>query len=756
MKTREDESLLAIPPTSTRRDFIKHTAGFTFVIGAGGYITACSRSGDSETAMETGAAPATDANPFAPNIWVTVYPDDSIVVRYAGTEMGQGSMTHVPVILAEHLDADWDKVEVDIVKKHDPAYGNPIFQNTLYTAGSTQVLVYGPKMRTAGAQARKMLLNAAAKFWNVAAGELTTEPSVVVHGPSGRRMTFGEIVATAELPTEIPELDDGDFKTDAEFRYIGKQIMRRDVPAKSTGSEHYGIDVQVPGMTYAAVLHAPVEGESPADVDDSTARQVKGVSEIVSLPNAVAVVGDTVEATQKGKKALRVSWTNTSPFRKKNSAAAIEEYSAAAKDLTKTGTEWSKQGDIDGAFSGAKHTVDALYTVDAAYHAQMEPMNATVSVSPDGKSAEIWVGTQSQSLTIMGAAEALGTDISNITLHPLTMGGAYGRRTNLRQEQIDDALFISRAIKKPVKVIWTREDDFQLGNFRTPASQYLRAAFDQDGKITAVHHRVGAPTILPSMNWHRWDAVKPKDVITMLGSENRVYDIPNYFAEHVVTQRCCRVTAFRGVGVGYTQFAKECFIDELAASRNQDPMAFRMELCRNDPRSLKILETVARMADWRSPRKNGRGLGLALATLHSGQCAGVVEISLDRKSGQITVHNIWLAADPGKVISPRNTKAQITGNMIFGLSAALLERIDIRNGEVIQSNFNNHPILRITQLPNIEVEVLSTDNPSSGVGEFGISIPSAAISNAIAGLTGARVRHHPLTPDVVARALAAS
>ena len=739
---------------TSRRKFLKQSAGFTFAIGAGGFISACDAGGPDSASVTSAAAPVSSgAESLQANIWVTIHPDDSIVVKYAGTEMGQGSMTHVPMMLAEYLDADWDKVKVEIVTTHDIAYGNPVFQNMLYTAGSTHVMIYGKKMRVAGTQARKLLMTAVAKHWDVALSELDTEPGVVVHATSGRRMSYGDIVAGVDMPADIPDLDDSDFKPEAKFRYIGKQVMRRDVPAKVDGSAEYGIDVQVPGMSYAAILRAPVEGERPLDVDDVSARDVKGVTDIVVLPYGVAVVGSTVEGTQTGKSRLKVSWSEDSRFRQVSTSTSIAEYSSAAKDLNTVGVAWTSQGDARGAIDNAADVVSALYTSDPAYHAQMEPLNATASVSDDGKSAEIWVGTQTQSLTIIGAAELLQTDEANITLHPLTMGGGFGRRSLLRQQYIDDALLVSKAVKRPIKVIWSREDDLEAGHFRTAAAQYMRGGFDNNGELIAVHHRVAAPAILPTMNRHRWAEVKPKDVITMLGSENHTYDIAHHLAEHIHQPRASRVIAFRGVGTGYTKFAMESFVDELAHSRDLDPLEFRLQLCHNNPRMIRVIETVAKMADWGREREPDIGLGIALSGYHLSLSAGIVELSVDAESGRIQIHKFWAVGDPGRVVSPRNAKAQVDGNIIFGLSSALTERISVENGIVQQTNFHNYRIMRANEVPDIETRVLSTDNPSSGVGELGTAMVAPAIANAIASLTGRRIRHQPLTPDIVAAAL---
>jgi len=726
-----------------RRLFLKTSTGVTFAIGTGGIISACAR--DESGVPEAASA----AEPFNPNIWVTINPDNTVVVEYAATEMGQGSSTHTPMILAEYLDADWDDVVVHTVAVHDEAYGNPIFDNALYTAGSMTIMVYSEKMKVAGAQARKMMLSAASGAWQVAESELSTNLGVVHHSASGRSATYGEIVSTMQLPAGVPEVGDADFKPASDFRYIGKSLPRRDVPDKSSGRAVYGIDIQVPGMVYAAVRHTPVEGERPIKVDDAETLQVDGATNVVVMDHGVAVVGNTVESTMRGKQRLKVEWSNESPFRQSTSADTLAEYTRQVTDLSNSGPAWNETGDVRAALASAEIVVDAVYTSDTVYHAQMEPMNATASVSDDGMSAEIWVGTQSQSLTIIGSAETLGTTNDKITLHPLTMGGGFGRRTPLHQLYVDDALLISRELKKPVKVIWSREDDVESGRFRPAVAQYMRGGFDKDGTLIALHHRVGTSEILPTMNKHRWESSKPKDVIVMLGSESTTYDIPNHQAEHIVCDRKSRVLAWRGVGTSYTKLAIECFIDELADVRNADPLEFRLQLCHANPRMTNVLNTVAEMADWARPRPEGRALGIAISGYSRSLSAGIVEISLDESTGIVKVHNVWAVGDCGTVVSPRNATAQLDGNVIFGLSSVLKERITIKNGVVEQSNFHDYPLLRISELPEIESKILETDFPSSGAGELGTAMIGPAIANALYALTGKKFRHLPLTPQVV-------
>ncbi len=731
---------------SNRREFLQGMGGLTLVIGSTGLITACS----TEDAEQIAQSEATD---LTANIWVTIDTNDVVTIQYPGTEMGQGTSTALPLVLADELDADWDKVIVETVTVHDEAYGNPFFQNMLYTAGSLTVQAYFDRIRIAGAQARRLLVESAATRWGVPVAELETEPSVVVHPASGRRLSYGEIAGFTEVPETLPEIETDELKPFGQHRYLGSDIPRRDVPSKTDGSAEFGIDVQVPGMVYASVLRAPVEGEEPVSIDDSTTRAIAGVTEVLQVPDGVAVVAETYEASTWGKEALQVTWSENSSFRQANLETDLEESVRRAEDMSLSGVAWRSTGDIAAPFADAAQVVEASYLSDPAYHAQMEPMNATAHVTENGMAAELWVSTQTQSLSILGASEFLETTPDKITLHPMQIGGGYGRRALRRQKYAEDALYISREIGLPVKVIWTREDDVKTGAFRNAAAQLMRAAFDAEGNLTGWHHRVAAPHVLEYMNPPRWEASAGRDVIAMLGSESSRYDIPNFLAEHIVTERRSRVCAWRGVATSYTKFAAESFIDELAVSRETDSLQFRRDLCHNSPRALNVLENVAEMADWTRPR-DGTALGLSLAGYSATFGAGIAEVSVDRISGMVTVHNFWLAADAGYLLQPSNSEAQLEGNVIFGISNALKERIDIQGGIVQQSNYYDYQVMRMNEMPNIEVRAISTDNAPTGMGEIGLASVSGAIANAIFAATGARVRHLPLTPQRVLAALA--
>ena len=741
---------------ATRREFM-HGVGVTLTVGATGVIGACEMTPD-DSAMPGPDVAANES--VTPNAWVSIGADDVITIQFGATEMGQGSMTSVPLVLAEEMDADWERVRVETVSRHDPTYGNPVAFGyygfpIMYTAGSAALRGYFNAMRQAGAQARKFLLDAAAVQLSVPVEELSTEPSRVVHAASGQSLSFGEVAAAAEIPDSLPEVPESEFKPRSEYRYLGTDVPRIDVPAKVDGSAKYGIDVQIPDMVYASVLRAPVEGEQPMEVDDSAARAIPGVTGVVTLPYGVAVVGDTVEGTIWGKNALQVTWSENSRFRETDQARDLDDYESRARDLSFSTDNplWQDVGDIDPAFESADRVIEAVFRSEPAYHAQMEPLSATASVSADGLSAEIWVSTQTQSLTAMAAADLLGTDVDRITVHAMYIGGGYGRRAEYRQKDVEDALNLSRELGRPVKVIWSREDDVRDGIFRPLAAQYLRAALDADGQIIALQQRVATPSVLSFMNEPRWGLSGNRDGISMNGAQVTRYAIPNIRAEHVRVDRCSRLAAWRGVATSYTRFANESFIDEIAHTVGADPLEFRLDLTRDNPAGRSVLEEVAQMAEWSRPRE-GTTLGVALSDYGGASvAAGIAEVSVNEATGAITVHRYWMAVDAGLIVSPRNTEAQMEGNIVYGISSALKERISVNAGSVDQSNFHDYPVMRMNEMPELHVRALPSDGPPSGVGELGLATTGPAIANAVFAATGVRLRELPMTPERVAAAL---
>src|SRR3984957_19970878 len=399
--------------------------------------------------------------PLSPNAWLTITPDGMITIVSPAAEMGQGTFTTLPAIIAEELDADWSKVKPILPPAwEEKKYGNPEYGMSFQTSASASVRGYFKPLRIAGAQARRVLLDAVAAKWNVPLAELSTQPSVVVHQSSGRRISYGEVAAFAKAPAELPKIEDKDLKDPATFRYIGKHVPRVEVPLKVTGAAKYGMDVQVPGMVYAAVLQSPYPGGSPQTVDDAAARKVAGITDVVRLPEGVGVIGDTVEGTQAAKNLLKVTWSDA-PGAHHDSERALEEFAAIGRDKSRAGVVYTKEGDATAALAGAAKVYRGEYRTRYVYHAQMEPMNATAAVSPDGKSAEIWTGTQAASGLLNAVAHLLQTERSNLTLHQHVMGGGFGRRGH--HETVLDAVRLAKAVGKPVQLISSREADLAFG-----------------------------------------------------------------------------------------------------------------------------------------------------------------------------------------------------------------------------------------------------------------------------------------------------
>jgi isoquinoline 1-oxidoreductase beta subunit len=701
------------------------------------------------------AVPATERAGQAMSPWISIGTDGTITIMSAATEMGQGSMTALPLIIAEELDADWAKVRIVPAPPLDHIYGNPGFAGMMYTAGSNAVTSYYVPLRIVGAQARRVLLDNAAHKWGVPVEELTTGPSVVVHAKSGRRLTYGDIAAFAEVPAKAPDIKPEQLKKAADFRLIGKDVLRVELPGKVNGRATYGIDVQVPGMLYGTVLRAPVEGSVPDKIADAKAKAVPGVTAVIRLPHGVGVVAQTAWAAFAARQALigSVTWTRTGVAWGFDSDKAVEAFAADAKNLSRAARDWSAQGNARGAFQNAANVVEGEYRCDYAYHAQMEPLNAVASVAPAGDAVEIWAGTQSQTTATEAPAKLLGIPREKVKLHDLLMGGGFGRRGNRDVDFIIDAVMLSKEVSRPVKVMWTREDDVHNGRFRPLSGHYLRAAFDASGKLTAWHHRVAADRITPFMDPVRFQAGGGRDGMVMAGTDVRGYDVPHQLVEQLYRDTGVRTNPLRGIGVTANKFATEAFMDEVARKRGTDPLAFRLELLEGTPRAYKVVERVAQMAEW-GRKRDGRALGLAYIDYSGSQVAGIAEVSLDRADGQIKVHNFWCTIDCGVAVQPDNVVAQTESSIVYGMGMTLSERISIKDGVVEQSNFYDYHLPRLNEVPEMHIELIQTDNHPTGAGQMATPLIAPTVSNAIMELTGVRLRHSPFTPERVKKALA--
>ncbi|MCZ6899169.1 MAG: molybdopterin-dependent oxidoreductase [Bacteroidetes bacterium] len=712
----------------SRRQFLATTGGITFVVSASAILPTIPF-GDMEEERS-------DEKQL--NAWIHLNSDGKITVYNPAAEMGQGSMTALAVLMAEEMDADWSDINIEYSPIEPEIYGLRRFGRggTMITVGSFTVRSYYEMLRKAGAQARMVLLTNVAGKWGVPVSELTTEPSLVVHKNSGKKLTYGEIAAFAKAPDKLPDIQVDDLKKPEQFRLIGKNIPRYDIPAKVDGSAQFAIDVQLQGMVYGVVSRAPVNGSRPNITNESAIRAIDGIIDIVVLEHGVGLVANSFNAALSAKRELKIEWSKGAKAGTHNSIKAFKDYDKIAANPFSNARELTSTGDVGQALASASKTYSSDYYNDYNYHAQMEPLNAVVSIAKDGKSADVWVGTQAPASAKSAAARTLGLDQSKVTLHPCYLGGGFGRRS--MTDYVEEAAFLAKAVQKPLKLIWTREDDMQYGAFRPQCLQHMEAGVDDAGNVTGWKHFIVGPGG------------------GLLGSGARIpfYSIPNQQIEVRSVDHGVRTKHWRAVGHGPNKFAIEAFIDEIASDRNIDPYKFRQKLMKNSPRALKVLDTAAKMANWGEPVKEGRARGISFSERSGSLFAGVCEISLNRKEGKIKVHHIWASLDAGVVVQPDNAKAQMEGAILFGMSSAFGECITFKNGEVEQSNFHNYPLLRITDAPEtLDIELIPSNEAPSGIGEAGLPMIGGAIANAFASLTGKRLKHMPFTEEKVKEVL---
>jgi isoquinoline 1-oxidoreductase beta subunit len=721
----------------TRRAFLGGSAGLAF-----GFAIGFPKTADAQSA------------PGRLNAYVSIAPDGTITIQSPVAEMGQGIMTGLPMIVAEELDADWSKVKVE-QSPVEPAYHHPIFK-AQYVVASISTLGYWTPLRIAGAQARRVLVNAAAEKWGVPAAELTTEPSTVVHAASGRKMSYGEIASFAAAPASPPAIDPAkDLKSADKYRILGKGTDRVDVPAKSSGAAKYGIDARVPGMAYATFVRAPVRGSGPASSNAAELKKMPGIVDVVTLDHGVAVVGETFDAVRKARRSLKVSWRAGLPGDDINTDKDLQTYLGDGRDPKRVGVEWKSKGDATKALASAARTISREYLSDHVYHAQMEPMNSTAHVRRDG--VDIWVGTQAPTRTQLDVAKALGTTPDMVRVHQMFLGGGFGRRATV--EASVDAALVAKAVNRPVKLILSREDDLAAGTFRPMTSQRIEAGLDAGGNIVGWRHRVVGEPVGDFVYQPGYiKAAKDRDVIFMMGAELPYYNkVANWHAEHLMAPERTRVAAWRGIGAGYTKFAIEAMIDEVAALNKVDPLELRLSLT-EDSRSKRVLQKVAEMSGWGKKRPGNTALGLAFAEYGAfapkfgSLIASVAEISV-AKNGAIRVHNYWAAADAGLAVNPAAFSAQVESAIVWGLSCCLKERVTMAKGQVQQSNFHEYQIMRMAEVPQIKVEVLTSGASPTMVGELGVPGTGPSVANAVDALTGKRLYHMPFSPARVQAAL---
>lgn len=682
---------------------------------------------------------------FAPNNWVRVGTDGTVTIYSPAAEMGQGVMTAMPLLIAEEMDLDWTKVRVEQSPFNAKSYGNPLFGGAMVAGASRTTRGYYQVMRLAGMQARAIMIQNVAQKLDVPAAELTTEPHAVVHKASGRKMTYGEIAAFAQVPAQVPQFTAAQLKPMSQFRLIGRDLPRVEVPTKVNGGAIYGIDVRMPGMLYATVLRAPVNGEAPLNVDEADARKVPGVKQIVRMPYGVGVIAETFPAALKAKKALKVTWSQRSKARAYNPDKLIAEWKQRAANLSDKGVPYETHGDPRQAIAGAAKRLSAEYTSLNVTHATMEPQNCTARV--DGDRIEFWAPTQAPSLVFLAAVKGHGFKPENVKINTTLLGGGFGRRAE--NDYALDVGFLAKAVPGyPVKMIWTREDDTQYTKPRPLTVQRLEAGIDAQGNLVGFIHRIAGESIYRRFAPPVFQASGQKDLPLAEGAYEPTYGYASHTVEQLFADTGVDVAVWRSVGGGYTKFAIETFLEEVAAAAGKDSVDLRMQLLARQPRGQTVIREVMALAEWQKKRPAGRALGIAYSDIWETFIAQVAEVSVDRKTGRITVHQIWSAVDTGVALQPKNIETQIESAVIWGLSA-LREKLDYRDGVPQQSNFHDYPILRMNEVPKITTKIIVTDNKPGGIGEAGLPPVAPAVANAVFKLTGKRLRDLPFKTEML-------
>ena len=699
----------------------------TVLAAAGGGLLLGYRVAGAQRAAPTGAT----SPDFVPNAFIRIGPDGGITLIMPQVEMGQGTYTSMPMLLAEELEVAPDQIRLEHAPPDDKRYANPFFGEQMTGASSSVRAFYEP-LRRAGATARAMLVAAAAASLNVDPASCRAQKGVVTHTPTGRTLTYGVLAAAAAA---LPVPDKVTLKEPKDFTLIGTPAKRLDTPSKVNGTAQYGIDVRLPGMLIATVAASPVLGGKVAGVDEQKAKAVPGVRQIVRLEDAVAVLADHMWAATQGLVALVIRWDD-GPNAKVSTADIVQGLARASQTA---GVTARRDGDLTSALVGAAKKVEAVYESPFLAHVTMEPMNCTVHVRKDG--CEVWTGSQVLSRAQAAAAEVTGFPLEKVVVHNHLLGGGFGRR--LEVDYVTQAVRIAKQVDAPVKVVWTREEDVQHDVYRPYYYDRIAAGLDPRGTPVAWTHRIVGPAIIarylpPAFK----DGI---DIDAVDGAVQLLYDIPAIQVEHVRHEEPVLNTGFwRGVGVTHNNFVIESFIDELAAASRQDPVAFRRALLGKSPRAMAVLDLATKEAGWGKPLPRGHGRGVAL--LYSGwgtYLAQVAEVEITG-SGDVRVHRIVSAVDCGTIVNPDIVKAQIESGVVYGISAALWGEVTLKNGRVEQSNFHNYRVLRMNETPPIDVHLVRNGEAPGGIGEPGTAVTAPALANAIFAATGKRLRKLPL------------
>jgi isoquinoline 1-oxidoreductase subunit beta len=678
--------------------------------------------------------PDTTAGKFAPDAFIRIDRSGQTTLVMPQVEMGQGVYTALPMLIAEELDADFSKIVLEHAPASDKLYANPMF-GIQATGNSNSVRAFWKPLREAGAAARLMLVEAAAQQWQVDAATCSTAGGVVSHAPSGRTLAYGDLVDAASA---LPVPQNPKLKDPKDFTLIGKPVKRLDTPNKTDGKVVYGIDAMLPGMKFATLAQCPVFGGKVGHVDDSAAKRIAGVRQIVVLDDLVAVVGDHTWAAKKGLDALVVRWDEGANANV-NSSSIWEELRAASK---KDGVIAKTVGDVGKGLSQGDR-FDADYELPFLAHAPMEPVNCTVQVT--NEACDVWTGTQAMTRIQKFAAEAAGLPIDKVTIHNHLLGGGFGRR--LEADMVVAAIRIGKHVDGPVKVFWSREEDIQHDIYR-PVYRDVISASLAGGKIVAWKYRIAGSSVMA--RWFPPGYHNGVDIDAVDSAADNPYDIPNFQVEYVRAEPAAVTTGFwRGVGPNNNVFATESFMDELARKAGADPVAFRIGMLDKTPRLKAALQLVAEKSGWGRPLPPRTGRGVCAQPSFASFIATVVEAEVD-EHGEVFLRRVTLAVDTGIAVNPDTVVAQLQGGLIFGLTAALWGDITIERGRVRQSNFNNYRMLRINEVPRIDVHVIKSGENPGGIGETGATAGPPALRNAIYAATGVALRRLPIDSKLLA------
>ncbi len=674
--------------------------------------------------------------PFAPNAWLQIGPDDVVTLTIDKSEMGEGNHTALAMLIAEELDADWTRVKIGAVPDNPAGWSR-----RMSTGGSTSVRTSWDILRKAGATARAMLVQAAAQTWGVEAAACSTQNGAVTH--ASHRLTYG---ALAQKAASLAVPENPPLKDPKDFRLLGKPTHRLDTPSKVNGTAQFGIDVRVPGMLVASIERAPVFGGKVKTFDATRAKALPGVRHVVQIDgtpwtgtrgawgvgneSGVAVIADTYWQAVQARQALQLTWDEGPNAALGDIAGKLGALAGGAGVTAKT------VGDAAAALTGAAKKIDAVYEVPFLHHATMEPMNCTAHVRADG--CDVWVPTQNQTRAQEVAAEAAGLPKEKVRIHTTLLGGGFGRR--LESDFVAEAVRLSKAAGVPVKVIWSREDDTRHGFYRPATYNRLAAGLDAQNKPIAWTHHIVAPPILLKFG----PLQNGIDRTLIDGAADVPYAFPNVLVDQVAADLSGIPLGFwRSVGASQNAFVVECFMDEVAAAAGRDPYELRRELLQAKPRHLRTLELAATKAGWGTPLPAGHGRGIAIAEWEPTVCAEVADASV-APDGTVRVHRVVCAVDCGPVVNPDTLEAQMQGGVVFGLSAAMYGEITIENGRVKQSNFNDYPVLRMPEMPVVEVHIVPSTDALGGIGEPSVPPTAPAVCNAIFAATGKRIRRLPI------------